>query len=59
MLHSMGSQRVGHEGATEACLRLLIFLSAILIPACVSSNPAFCVMYSAYKINKQGDNIQP
>ena len=33
--------------------------SAILIPACVSSSPAFLMMYSAYKLNKQGDNIQP
>ena len=40
-------------------LRLLIFLSAILIPACASSSPAFHMMYSAYKLNKQGDNIQP
>ena len=30
-------------------LRLLIFLLAILIPAYVSSSPAFCMMYSAYK----------
>ena len=41
----------------SAYLRLLIFLSAILIPACDSSSPAFHVMYSAYKLNKQGDNI--
>ena len=40
-------------------LRLLIFLLAILIPACASSSPAFLMMYSAYKLNKQGDNIQP
>ena len=40
-------------------LRLLIFLPAILIPACASSSPAFLMMYSAYKSNKQGDNIQP
>ena len=40
-------------------LRLLIFLLATLIPACVSSSPAFHKMYSAYKLNKQGDNIQP
>ena len=40
-------------------LRLLIFLLAILIPACDSSSPAFHIMYSAYKLNKQGDNIQP
>ena len=40
-------------------LRLLIFLLAILIPACVSSSPAFLMMYSPYKLNKQSDNIQP
>jgi len=40
-------------------LRLLIFLLAILIPACTSSSPAFRLIYSAYKLNKQGDNIQP
>ena len=44
---------------SSAYLRLLIFLPAILIPACASSSPAFLVMYSAYKLNKQGDNIQP
>ena len=38
---------------------ILIFLPAILIPAYVSSSPAFLMMYSAYKLNKQGDNIQP
>ena len=37
----------------------LTFLSAILIPACVSSSTAFLMMYSAYELNKQGDNIQP
>ena len=40
-------------------LKLLIFLAEILIPACASSIWAFHVMYSAYKLNKQGDNIQP
>ena len=40
-------------------LRLLIFLPAILISACASASPAFLKMYSAYKLNKQGDNIQP
>ena len=37
----------------------LIFLPAILIPACASSCPAFLMMSSAEKLNKQGDNIQP
>ena len=44
---------------SSAYLRLLIFLLAILIPACASFSPAFRMMYSAYKLNKQGDNIQP
>ena len=43
----------------SAYLRLLIFLLAILISACASSSPPFSMMYSAYKLNKQGDNIQP
>ena len=45
--------------AASAYLRLLLFLLAILIPACASSSPAFHMMYSAYKLNKQGGNIQP
>ena len=44
---------------SSAYLRLLIFYPAILIPSCASSRPAFLMMYSAYKLNKQGDNIQP
>ena len=40
-------------------LRLLIFLPEILIPAYDSSSLAFHIMYYAYKLNKQGDNIQP
>ena len=40
-------------------LRLLIFLPAILIPACVSSSLTFHMMYSADKLNKQGGNTQP
>ena len=45
---------------SSAYLRLLIFLLLeILIPASVSSSPAFLMMNSAYKLNKQGDNIQP
>ena len=42
-----------------AYLRLLIFLLAILIPACNSSSLAFPIMCSAYKLNKQGDSIPP
>ena len=43
----------------SAYLRLLMFLFAILIPGCASSSPAFHMIYSAYKLNEQGDNIQP
>ena len=32
---------------------------SILISACASSSLAFHMTYSAYKLNKQGDNIQP
>ena len=42
-----------------AYLRLLIFLPAILIPACDSSSPAFCRKYSVYRLNKQDDNVPP
>ena len=52
---SLSAIRVG----SPAYLRLLIFLPAILIPAYASSSPAFFMMYSACKLSKQGDNIQP
>ena len=44
---------------SSAYLRLLIFLLAILIPACDSYSLAFYMIYAAYKLNKQGDNMQP
>ena len=44
---------------SSSYLRLLIFLLEILIPVYASSSPVFSMMYSAYKLNKQGDNIQP
>ena len=47
------------RGVSSAYLRLLTFLQAILIPACASSSLAFHMMYSVYKLNKQGNNIQP
>ena len=42
----------------SAYLKLLIFLLAILIPACASSSLAFLVMYFAYKLNKLGDTLK-
>ena len=44
---------------SSAYLRLLINLLASLIPAYASSSPVFLIMYSAYELNKQGDNIEP
>ena len=44
---------------SSAYLRLLIFLPAVSFPAYTSSSPAFCMIYSAYKLNKQDDNMQP
>ena len=44
---------------SSAYLRLLIFLLEVLIPVCASYSLAFHMMYSAYKLNKKGDNIQP
>ena len=67
-LPSMESHRVRHDWsdlaaaaavAASAYLSLLIFLLAILIPTSASSSPAFHMRYSACKLNKQGDNIQP
>ena len=40
-------------------LRLLMFLPPILILAYNSSSPAFLMMCSAYRLNKQGDSRQP
>ena len=38
---------------------MVICLLAILIPACDSSSLVLLMMYSAYKLNKQGDSTQP
>ena len=48
-----------HKGGVIADLKLLIFPLAILIPDCESSRPTFHLMYSEYKLNKQGDKTQP
>ena len=41
---------------SSAYLRLLLFIPAVLIPACDSSSLSLHMMYSN-KLNKQGDNI--
>ena len=47
---------------SSAYLSVLIFLLAIFLQLVslklASSSPAFLLIYSAYKLNKQGDNIQ-
>ena len=43
----------------SAYLRLLVFLLTVLIPVWASSSLTLFKMYSAYKLNKQGGNIQP
>ena len=47
------------EWLSSTYLRLLMFLLAILIPACDSYSPVFRMMYTSSKLNKHGDNIQP
>ena len=44
---------------SSAYLRLLIFLPPVLILAYNSSSPAFLMISSAYRLNKQGDSSQP
>ena len=39
--------------ATAHMYFMLIFLLEVLIPVCEPSILAFCMMYSAYKLNKQ------
>ena len=53
MMDQLDGWMTGQMDAS-AYLRLLIFLPAILIPACASSSPAFLMLYSAYKLKKQG-----
>jgi len=47
------------RAVSSAYLWLLIFLLAIFIPACEASSTTFHMMYSANKLNKQGDNKWP
>ena len=53
------SKRLFSSSSLSAYLRLLVFLLVVLIPACDTSSLTFHTMYSTYKLNKQGDNIQP
>ena len=44
---------------SSAYLCYWYFSQLSFFPACASSIPAFHMMYSVYKLNHQGDNIQP
>ena len=46
-----------HKGGIICISEVIDIFLAVLIPACDLSSPAFCI--SAYKLNKQGDYIQP
>ena len=47
-----------HIGGVICISDVINIVPEILIPVCASSCLAFLMMYSAYKLNKQGDNIQ-
>ena len=54
------SSSLSANGVTlSACLRILIFLPTILIPAYDSSSPERHMTYSECKLYKPGDSIQP
>jgi len=59
VIHTVKGFGILNKAEIDAFLRLLIFFLGILIPACTLSNPEFLMMYPAYKLNKQGDDIQP
>ena len=50
---SLSAMRV----VSSAYLRLLIFLPAILIPACISSNPSFLMMIKPWSPAFQADSL--
>ena len=48
-----------HKGGVICISEVIDISPGNLDAACASSSPAFLMMYSAYKLNKQGDNKQP
>ena len=48
-----------HKGGVTCISEVIDISLEIFIPACASSSPTFLMMYSAYKLNKHSDNIQP
>ena len=48
-----------HKGGVICISEVIDISLGSLDSSCVLSSPAFCVMYSAYKLNERSDNIQP
>ena len=48
-----------HKGCILSPCLFNLYAEYIMKNACASSRPEFLTMYSVYKVNKQGDNIQP
>ena len=48
-----------HKDGVICISKVLDISPSNLDSSCASSGPAFLMIYSAYKLNKQGDNIQP
>ena len=48
-----------HKGDVICISKAIDIFPGNLDASCASSSLAFHMMYSAYKLNKQGDNIQP
>ena len=59
-IHGIFQARVLEWGATafSVCISEVIDISPSNLDSnCASSSPVFFMMYSAYKLNKQGDNL--
>ena len=48
-----------HKGAVTCVSEVINIFPSNLDSSLCSSSSAFCMIYSAYKLNKQGDNTQP
>ena len=48
-----------HKGGVICMFEVVDLSPSNLTSACALSSMSFCTMYSAYKLNKQGDHIQP
>ena len=48
-----------HKGGVICVSEVIDISPSNLDSSLCSSSPAFHMMYSAYKLNKQGENIQP